>query len=605
MPGGVHSSQTAVFSSCCSPDRDSSLARSCSLGGLEDGQDDAKQIHKRLERETCCREEEEEVTDGRFKGVAGRRADVKGRLHGDNGHQEPADRLPGDFDDLVRGRGLFHISETVTNTLKDVKNCESCGGIVAQKLSNISEQIEALTFLLVGDMHTLATVPINNSNNNKTNYCTTGPSNSNNINNTCNNINPLSPTNSTGSENESEYSDSLDSVQHTVHSVHNYSAHEDRLQPPVYNAHDSTLEESVLGAENGVHSAAVHDVQGVHGSADTSEVDLVDPTSPDFLILNPFSGAQATFSRIYSAPSFVETTNNNNNNHNNYNIDNNINNHFNFDVAPSFNPGVGITRISLVRDTGDKIVQLTRQDDELPTSTLYSRLPGNQSSQAVTSSCDTCDTWRDNELPANTRVESTQTDDDVNAEDGSVVEENVAFADGLSLLLDEQRKLVHRLKEKLAEREAKVATLETEISEKEARVATLENRINELQLNIANSQQTTQDQSLEIRLLGRQIDQLQRDSDNSKRVGEVEGRRFIIRDLQGQVQNLQEKNIKKNSLIRKMAEVLSSKPDTRAVVQTIRESTVKPSDRRIDFDIDSVCSFIQRRRPNERSENTR
>ena len=107
----------------------------------------------------------------------------------------------------------------------------------------------------------------------------------------------------------------------------------------MYNAHDSTLEESVLGAENGVQSAAVHDVQGVHGSADTSEVDLVDPTSPDFLILNPFSGAQATFSRIYSAPSFVETTNNNNNNHNNYNIDNNINNHFNFDVAPSFNPG--------------------------------------------------------------------------------------------------------------------------------------------------------------------------------------------------------------------------------------------------------------------------
>ena len=121
MPGSVDSSQTAFFSSCCSPDRDSSLARSCSLGGLEDGQDDTEQIHKRLERETCCREEEEEVNGGRFKGVAGRRADVKGRLHGDNGHQEPADRLPGDFDDLVRGRGLFHISETVTNTLKDVK----------------------------------------------------------------------------------------------------------------------------------------------------------------------------------------------------------------------------------------------------------------------------------------------------------------------------------------------------------------------------------------------------------------------------------------------------------------------------------------------------
>ena len=58
-----------------------------------------------------------------------------------------------------------------------------------------------------------------------------------------------------------------------------------------------------------------------------------------------------------------------------------------------------------------------------------------------------------------------------------------------------------RLKEKLAEREARVATLETEISEKEARVATLENRINELQLNIANSQQTTQDQVGEVYLL--------------------------------------------------------------------------------------------------------
>jgi len=65
-----------------------------------------------------------------------------------------------------------------------------------------------------------------------------------------------------------------------------------------------------------------------------------------------------------------------------------------------------------------------------------------------------------------------------------------------------------------------------------------------------------------------------------------------------QIQNLEEKNCKKDSLIKKLAETIIRNPDISvyAVVDNLRKSTVKPSDRRIDFDMDTLCSFLEKRK---------
>ena len=104
-------------------------------------------------------------------------------------------------------------------------------------------------------------------------------------------------------------------------------------------------------------------------------------------------------------------------------------------------------------------------------------------------------------------------------------------------------------------------------------------------------------QTSEIRLLSRRIDQLQRSQETVRTAataGTTGSSSFIIRDLQCQIQTLQEKNCKKDSLIKKCAETIlrSQEMNIFSVVDTLRRTTVKPSDRRIDFDIDTLCMSI-------------
>ena len=104
----------------------------------------------------------------------------------------------------------------------------------------------------------------------------------------------------------------------------------------------------------------------------------------------------------------------------------------------------------------------------------------------------------------------------------------------------------------------------------------------------------------EICLLSRRVDQLQRrkESDGSVRISEGQPASFIIKDLQSQVQQLNEKNIKKDSLIKKLAETVIRTPEISiyVVVDNLQKSTVKPSDRRIDFDMETLCSFLEKRK---------
>ena len=102
----------------------------------------------------------------------------------------------------------------------------------------------------------------------------------------------------------------------------------------------------------------------------------------------------------------------------------------------------------------------------------------------------------------------------------------------------------------------------------------------------------------EICLLSRRVDQLQHQrckETSAKMSGQSS---FIIKDLQGQIQHLEEKIIKKDALIKKLAEVVIKVPgiNMHNVVDTITSSTVRPSDRRIDFDVQTLTSFLERRK---------
>ena len=106
----------------------------------------------------------------------------------------------------------------------------------------------------------------------------------------------------------------------------------------------------------------------------------------------------------------------------------------------------------------------------------------------------------------------------------------------------------------------------------------------------------------EICLLSRRVDQLQRrkesDGLQTVRISPGQPASFIIKDLQSQVQQLNEKNVKKDSLIKKLAETVIRTPEISiyVVVDNLQKSTVKPSDRRIDFDMETLCSFLEKRK---------
>jgi len=123
-------------------------------------------------------------------------------------------------------------------------------------------------------------------------------------------------------------------------------------------------------------------------------------------------------------------------------------------------------------------------------------------------------------------------------------------------------------------------------------------KLRELCAKLEEAKIKNDEQMTEICLLSRRVDQLQHQrckETSAKMSGQSS---FIIKDLQGQIQHLEEKNIKKDALIKKLAEVVIKVPgiNMHNVVDTITSSTVRPSDRRIDFDVQTLTSFLERRK---------
>lgn len=133
--------------------------------------------------------------------------------------------------------------------------------------------------------------------------------------------------------------------------------------------------------------------------------------------------------------------------------------------------------------------------------------------------------------------------------------------------------------------------------EEEDKENTLQECLNKLvylenQLIVARKK--NEEQVFTISNFSKQIDQLQQTKSN--KTSNVGNNNFILKDLRSQIQLLEEKNCKKDSLIKKMCELVGAGPNVTTFIEKLRQTTVKPSDRRIDFDISTLISFLEKRK---------
>lgn len=247
----------------------------------------------------------------------------------------------------------------------------------------------------------------------------------------------------------------------------------------------------------------------------------------------------------------------------------------------------GSTSILLERnlDTGD-IISIVRLDSQQPPAILYSK---ELDSEAICDYVDESEVTYHNYTAVERREESCQTEE----------EEKVLRLEGAT-----QTKVVASKEESAQTEELEDKEVDKVRRRRESRELALTLAQQELACVIEQleaAQEKGAEQVAEIELLGRRVDQLQRRRGSLKAEAEATSNRpttFIIKDMQSQVQELEEKNIKKDSLIKKLAETVVKSPglSVHAVIDSLRTATVKPSDRRIDFDIDTLLSFLERRK---------
>lgn len=143
-----------------------------------------------------------------------------------------------------------------------------------------------------------------------------------------------------------------------------------------------------------------------------------------------------------------------------------------------------------------------------------------------------------------------------------------------------------------------VEDLRHDMRRKDKELALAETELLDVCKKLEEAKIKNDEQLAEVCLLSRRVDQLQRRKESDVRITEGQPASFIIKDLQSQVQQLNEKNVKKDSLIKKLAETVIRTPEISiyVVVDNLQKSTVKPSDRRIDFDMETLCSFLEKRK---------
>jgi len=230
---------------------------------------------------------------------------------------------------------------------------------------------------------------------------------------------------------------------------------------------------------------------------------------------------------------------------------------------------VGSTSILLERGEGGDIRSIVRLDSQQPPAILFSR-----DAEFV---CESAVTYHN--YTAERREEGCQTEVVGRQEGSSQTAKVVSREEGSQT---EEEVVARRRRDS---REMALAMAQDELADVVGR--------------LEKAQERGSEQVAEIELLSRRVDQLQRRTAEPKlSLAPGQPGTFIIKDLQSQVQKLEEKNCKKDSLIKKLAETVVRSPgvSVHGVVDNLRTATVKPSDRRIDFDIETLLSFLERRK---------
>jgi len=275
----------------------------------------------------------------------------------------------------------------------------------------------------------------------------------------------------------------------------------------------------------------------------------------------------------------------------------------------------GTTSIMIERDCKRVITSIIRSDNEEPPAVIFTKTPEFASQvhceiQALSNYNDS-----DNETTYcpfsavtyhNYRPENAVDNDNLSSfnltkenheaiDDSTQTDLNITAMPDLNGLSDNN---CNQGAKELNDYKERVNDMRISMTRKDKELALAEEELIDVCKKLEEAKIKNDEQMSEVSLLSRRIDQLQRSREADRKIVPGQPSSFIIKDLQMQIQHLEEKNCKKDSLIKKLAETIIRNPDISvyAVVENLRKSTVKPSDRRMDFDMDTLCSFLEKRK---------
>jgi len=272
----------------------------------------------------------------------------------------------------------------------------------------------------------------------------------------------------------------------------------------------------------------------------------------------------------------------------------------------------GTTSIMIERDSKRAITSIIRTDNKDPPAVIFTKSP-EFTSQVH---CEIQDNDSDNEPTYcpfsavtyhNYRPENAVDNDNLSSfnltmetheaiDDSTQTDSNITAVPGLNGLYDNN---CNEGAKELNDYKERVNDMRLSMTRKDKELALAEEELIDVCKKLEEAKIKNDEQMSEISLLSRRIDQLQRSREADRKIVPGQPSSFIIKDLQMQIQNLEEKNCKKDSLIKKLAETIIRNPTALSVyevVDNLRKSTVKPSDRRMDFDMDTLCSFLEKRK---------
>jgi len=275
----------------------------------------------------------------------------------------------------------------------------------------------------------------------------------------------------------------------------------------------------------------------------------------------------------------------------------------------------GTTSIMIERDCKQVITSIIRADNEEPPAIIFTKSPEFTSQVHCEIQAFSKDNDSDNETAYcpfsavtyhNYRPDNTVDNPHLSSfnmtienhermDDSTQTDTNITAMPDLSDLYDDN---CNKGAKELNDYKECVNDMRISMTRKDKELALAEEELIDVCKKLEEAKIKNDEQMSEISLLSRRIDQLQRNRESDRKIKPGQPSSFIIKDLQMQIQHLEEKNCKKDSLIKKLAETIikNQEASVYVVVDNLRKSTVKPSDRRIDFDMDTLCSFLEKRK---------